>query len=288
MTLELASWIATGERVAIDLPSGRHEIFRRFEGSGPSMTLLHGFPTCSWDWAPLAARLRGEFRVLAFDFLGFGDSDKPRAHRYDLIEQADLVEAMWADAGIDDTMIVAHDYGVSVTKELLARHAEGRLRTRLRSVVLLNGILYEELHRPVMIQRLLLNPVTGPLVTRLVRERAFRKSFATVFSPDHPLEPADAHQHWEAVTRRDGTRIYNRLIRYLADGRQHAARWRAALHGTPVPCRFIWGMQDPVTGPPMLVELRRNLPTADIHELASIGHYPQLEAPDVVARSILA
>ena len=287
--LNLDAWIATGERVSIRLESAPRpfDIFRRSEGDGPSVTLLHGFPTSSWDWARVTRRLRSDFRLLAFDFLGFGDSDKPRDHRYDLVEQADLTEAIWSAAGERESIVIAHDYGVSVAKELLARHEEGRLRTRLRGVVLLNGILYEELHRPLLIQRLLLNPVSGPLVTRLVRERDFARSFASVFSREHPIDPAESHQHWRAVSRRDGTRIYDRLIQYIGDGRRHAPRWRAALHGTSVPCRFVWGLQDPVTGPPMITELRRNLPRAQVLELGSVGHYPQLEAPDEVARAVV-
>jgi pimeloyl-ACP methyl ester carboxylesterase len=287
--LQLDEWIATGERVPIRLESWSRpfEIFRRSEGEGPLITMLHGFPTSSWDWARVTGRLRRQHRVLAFDFLGFGDSDKPRGHRYDLLEQADLTEAIWSASGEQESIVIAHDYGVSVARELLARHAEGRLRTRLRGVILLNGILYEELHRPLVIQRLLLNPVLGPLVTRLVRERDFARSFASVFSREHPLDPAECHQHWQAVACRDGTRIYDRLIRYIADGRRRSPRWRAALHGTSVPCRFVWGLQDQVTGRPMIAELRRNLPRAHILELESVGHYPQIEDPDEVARAAL-
>ncbi len=41
------------------------------EGEGPLLLLLHGFPTCSYDWRQLIELLPGR-RILAFDFLGFG------------------------------------------------------------------------------------------------------------------------------------------------------------------------------------------------------------------------
>lgn len=285
--LDLESWIASGARVPVLLGARTFEIFRRTAGAGPSMTMLHGFPTSSWDWAKVTPQLQGEARLLAFDFLGYGASDKPRDHRYDLMEQADLVEAMWAAEGIEETAVVAHDYGVSVTKELLARHAAGTLRTRLRSVVMLNGILYEELHRPLVLQRMLLNRMLGPILTRLFSERDFARSFKAIFSAEHPLDPEECRAHWRAISRNDGTRIYDRLIRFLLDGRVHAARWRETLHATTVPCRFVWGLQDQVTGRAMIDELRRHRPGADVHEIADAGHYPHLEVPDVVARAIL-
>jgi pimeloyl-ACP methyl ester carboxylesterase len=193
---------------------------------------------------------------------------------------------MWAASSVTETIIVAHDYGVSVAKELLARAHEGKLRTRLRGGVLLNGILYEELHRPLAIQRLLLNPLTGPLVTRLVRERDFARSFASVFSKAHPLDPADSKQHWQAVSRHAGTRIYDRIIRYITDGRRHAPRWRTTLRETTVPLWFVWGAEDPVTGMSMIEELRRERPDVRVTELTTVGHYPQLEVPDEIVRAI--
>jgi pimeloyl-ACP methyl ester carboxylesterase len=285
--MDLASWIASGERVPVELASGRFEIFRRLDGAGRTLTMLHGFPTSSWDWAPVHAHLHPDFRILAFDFLGFGDSDKPRKHRYSLLEQADIVEAMWDAAGIRETILVAHDYGVSVTKELLARELEGRLRVRLRGVVLSNGILYEAAHRPLRIQKLLANRVLGPIATRLVRERDFTRDFSSVFSVAHPLDAAEAAQHWRAISQRDGTRIYDRLAQYLREGHIQSNRWRAALHGTTVPVRYVWGLEDPVTGLPMLDELRRLVPTANIVELDGIGHYPQLEVPGRYAAAIV-
>ena len=64
------------------------------------------------------------------DFLGFGASDKPADHDYSLLEQADLVEALWAQEGVDETALVAHDYAVSVAQELLARARRGRAARR--------------------------------------------------------------------------------------------------------------------------------------------------------------
>ncbi len=85
---------------------------------------MHGFPSSSHDWAKLAPALAERHSLLLFDFLGFGASEKPAEHDYSLLEQADLVEALWAREGITSTVVVAHDYAVSVAEELLARRRE--------------------------------------------------------------------------------------------------------------------------------------------------------------------
>ena len=124
------------------------EIFVRRIGTGSTVTMLHGFPSSSHDWASVAPPLAERHALLLPDFLGFGASDKPAEHDYTLHEQADLVEALWEREGVNSTAVVAHDYAVSVTQELLARRAEGTLDTDLAAVHLLNGGLYPELHRP--------------------------------------------------------------------------------------------------------------------------------------------
>ncbi|MBZ0302433.1 MAG: alpha/beta fold hydrolase, partial [Anaerolineae bacterium] len=52
-------------------------IFVRIEGKGPPLLVLHGFPTASYDYARLLPLLTDQYRVVLFDFLGFGFSDKP-------------------------------------------------------------------------------------------------------------------------------------------------------------------------------------------------------------------
>lgn len=51
----------------------------RVEGQGASLLLLHGGSMWADTWwdAGHADELGGEFRVIAVDFLGHGDSDKP-------------------------------------------------------------------------------------------------------------------------------------------------------------------------------------------------------------------
>ncbi len=129
------------------------------------MTLLHGFPSSSHDWAKIAPQLSADHALLMPDLLGHGASDKPADHDYSILEQADLVEALWARERIDRTVIVAHDYSVTVTQELLARRAENALNVELVAVHLLNGGLYPDLHRPQPVQTALADPEQGPQIS---------------------------------------------------------------------------------------------------------------------------
>jgi len=289
----LEEWFAGGERVPVTLPAApdgsarQYSIFRRVEGEGRWLTFLHGFPTCSWDWAPVCDMLSSQFRLLMPDFLGYGDSDKPRGHLYTVAEQADIVEALWRESGIAETGIVAHDFGDTVALELLAREREGRLSARITRVLMLNGGIYVTAARPLRIQRLLLKPGIGPALSLLLNERMFSRSFASIFSPAHPISPVDLRQHWAAIRRRGGQRNYHRLIQYITERHRYCSRWEGALEADAVPLRFLWGMVDPVSGSHVAAHLRQRLPQADIMELRDVGHYPQLEVPEIVAAQVI-
>ena len=84
--------------------------------------LIHGFPSASWDWHGLWAPLAERFRLIAPDMIGFGFSAKPRGWGYSIHDQADLHAALCARLGVSEVHVLAHDYGVSVAQELLARH----------------------------------------------------------------------------------------------------------------------------------------------------------------------
>jgi pimeloyl-ACP methyl ester carboxylesterase len=280
----IAEWFDGGRREPVRLPDGTtRQVFVRVEGpaDGRWLTLLHGFPTCSYDWQPIVRPLTAAgHRLLMFDFLGFGDSDKPRAP-YSYADQIAIVTALWDARGIDRTSVVAHDYGVSVAQELLASHGQ-----RLARVAFLNGGLYSHLHRPIAIQRALRAPLVGAIVARLANERSFAASMRGIFSDAHQPTDAALHELWLGVARRDGQRNYHRLIRYIDERRTYADRWAGALERTDRPLLFVWGDADPISGAHMVAEVRRRVPRARVESRADIGHYPQLEDPAWVAEAL--
>jgi pimeloyl-ACP methyl ester carboxylesterase len=272
--------------VRLSFAGAEWTVFRARLGTGPAMTLLHGFPSSSHDWAKAAPQLAARHTLLAPDFLGFGASEKPADHDYSLHEQADLIEALWAAEGVDETVLVAHDYGVSVAQELLARAGEGSLRVELREAHFMNGGLYPELHRPQPLQTALLDPEQGPQISQLVTEELFIAGLGPTFAPGYDAA-ADSADIWAATSNAGGERIGHLLIRYISDRERHGERWRRALERTAVPLGFVWGMLDPVSGSHMAERIRERLPGAPFMAMDDVAHWPPLEAPQRVAAALL-
>jgi pimeloyl-ACP methyl ester carboxylesterase len=273
---------------AVPIQSGGLAIAGHDVGSGRPVTFLHGYPSSSLDFEPTLRHLGPGWRGLAVDFPGFGASAKPPGHAYSIHAAADSVEAMWRVTGVTDTVLVAHDYGVSVGQELLARRRDGTLPVELTATVWSNGGLYPELHRPTVGQQMLLDPEHGAEVAAAIDEALFAASLRITWGTRMEMSDGLIHEIWESMARDGGTRIAHELLHYIADRRRHEVRWRDALEQCDLPMRFVWGDLDPVSGAHMIEAVEARIPSAVVTRFGDVGHWPPLEAPDEVAAAITA
>lgn len=269
-----------------------HRIFYQHGGTGPVLVLLHGFPTASWDWHKVWPLLTAHYQVLAFDFIGFGFSDKPRQYNYTLMDQADLTEAFLQDQGIHEYHLLAHDYGDTVAQELLARHYErvhggGSPGPELLSLCLLNGGLFPSLHHPRPIQTALAGRL-GFLLTPFLTKAKLRRNFQVIFGPDTQPSEQEIDEFYQLIEHQNGKYLFHRLIRYMKEREIHEERWGSATCLGQLPQRLINGGHDPVSGR-HLAEFYENVVTdPDVVLLENIGHYPQTEAPEAVVAAFMA
>ena len=115
------AWFAGGERIGYD-PKARAivaaqeaplKIFLRREGDlAHAVAFLPGYPDGSFGWAKVRRHLpnAAEMPKLFVDYVGMGDSDKPKDYAYSTAERTDLVEAIWRDLSVQSTTLVAFDF----------------------------------------------------------------------------------------------------------------------------------------------------------------------------------
>ncbi len=278
LTPNVERWRAAG---SFEEVAGRRLYVQRREGDGPLLLFLHGFPSSSYDWRELLA-LRPHRAALAFDFLGFGLSDKPADHVYTLAWQADAAEELVQRAGSPPVYVVAHDMGTSVATELFARELRGNGALDIRGALLFNGSILLDRASPTVGQKLLRSRL-GPLFARLTNERSFRLQFGQIFSDAHPLTRAEADDQWSLLAHGGGHRIGHLLVNYMAERERFVERWHGAFRDWPGRLSLTWGLEDPVATTAVLDGLRELRPGVPVRELAGIGHYPQLERPDLIA-----
>jgi len=274
-------WIDQGETL---ITRRGHRIAFRRRGQGPTVLLLHGFPTWSYDYAEVATDLASDHDVITLDFLGYGASDKPNPYDYSVAESADTVEDLAAHLGLDAVRLVVHDYGGIVGQELLDRALADELGFSISSLVVLNfGIVFSA-YRPTRLQKLLILPVIGKLLARRITANRFRSALDAVRGS--PLTDAEFDNLWHGVARHDGHKLAHLLIRYNAERVAHHRRWERALADWDGPLQLVWGLDDPVSGRHVLEQATAVLPRAQVTELDGVGHFPQSEAPQAVAAAV--
>lgn len=260
-----------------------YPIFYHLSGNENEILLcLHGFPTSSRDYHKIWNKLAENFSVLAFDMLGYGFSAKPLDFDYTTFKQVDVLQALLENLKIKKIHILAHDYGNTITQELLARSEEKRLSFTIESICFLNGALFPETHRPILAQKILISPL-GFLFGRLISDARFKKSLASIFGENTQPTEAELDEFLQIFKFNDGRGIAHKLIRYMSERRTYRARWVGALEKINAPFRFINGSADKVSGKHLVERFRRVVPRqTDIIELEDIGHFPHFEVPEIV------
>src|SRR5215467_13821473 len=83
---------------------------RDHPGAGPPIILMHGFPDNLHLYDRLVPHLSPPpRRVVLFDFLGWGNSDKPSGYAYTTANQVGDLDAVITQLGLEQVLLVAHD-----------------------------------------------------------------------------------------------------------------------------------------------------------------------------------
>lgn len=287
MSVAVDAWRKRGKY--IDVPEGRVFVVELGPEAGATdetpVLVLHGFPTSSWDFAEVGALVARQRRVVLFDFLGFGLSDKPSDAGYSLFEQADVAVLAARACGIGRAHVWSHDMGTSVATELCARRERGLLPFEMASLVLMNGSVHIEMASLTLGQHLLLSPA-GELFARVSTRRVFGAQMRRIFG--RPVSEEDIDGMWELLAREDGTRRLPAIIQYVHERTRFRRRWIGALERLDVRTLVAWGTKDPVCALAIAEQLAREIRGSELILWDDLGHYPQVEDPAKVAATVNA
>jgi pimeloyl-ACP methyl ester carboxylesterase len=253
----------------------------------PPLLVLHGFPSSSFDFHRVVDRLAADRRVLLFDMLGYGLSDKPDI-AYSVDGQADIATALLGQLGVDRLGLLTHDVGDTVGGELLARNLEGGWDVEITDRTLTNGSIYMELARLSTGQQFLLGladerlPDESPL-----DEAAVVAGVVATFSPGAVVDEMETAAQGQMIAHLDGHLLLPRLIRYVEERRRAEARFTGAIERHPSPLGVVWGRDDPIAVVTMTARLVQARPDVRLQVLDGVGHYPMVEAPERFLDAVL-
>ena len=261
-------------------------------GDEPALVLMHGFPDDSRIYDRIVPVLSPR-RAVAFDFLGYGGSDRPPPGALDRADHVQQLGAVLDELGVETAVLAGHDASGPVAVDY-ALAAPGRVG----QLILLNTYYGHApaLRLPEMI-RLLADPDMTPLADAMLDDPDQRMWLlghtARQFGGD-PLDP-------------DSAGITSVLPQFFGDGDHPDAlpairAWTAALFGDldtqdrriaggqlaglEVPVRLVFGALDRYLSPDLAAHLAGLFPKADLHLVEGASHWPQWDRPEAVSELI--
>jgi pimeloyl-ACP methyl ester carboxylesterase len=169
----------------------------RVGGSGPAVVLIHGYGETGDMWAPLAAELARDHKVIVPDLRGMGLSQRPQAG-YDKKTQGEDIARLLDALKVGKVDVVGHDIGNMVAYAFTASHPD-----RVTKLVLMDAPLpgvgpWEQILKNPLLWHFRFG---GPDMERLVagRERIYLDRFWNEFSADPKNFDEASRQHYAAL-----------------------------------------------------------------------------------------
>jgi pimeloyl-ACP methyl ester carboxylesterase len=250
------------------------------EKDKPVLLILHGYPSSSYDYHAVLSKFSNKFRVIIHDHLGFGFSDKPLNYSYTLVDQTSVILKFWEQLNIKTGHILAHDYGTSIATEILARVSEGFKKIKFNSVTLTNGSVHIELAQLRTMQKLLKNPIIGPLIARLGTRQIFISNMRNIWYDKQKVNENELDDLWKLLTMNNGKKVLSKITLYIDERYKNWDRWIGAWSSTRIPAHILWAKNDPVAIPEIAKALFNDNQNARLTMLDQLGHYPMLEDPE--------
>jgi len=263
---------------------GDVEVFYREVGEkdAPVLLLLHGFPSASHMFRNLMPLLASEYRLIAPDLPGFGNTQAPSRGQFDYTfdNLYKVVEGFTEALGLKRYALYIFDYGAPIGLRLAAANPE-----KVTALISQNGNAYLEgfsdqwdpwqayWRDPSPANREACRPSLSP---KTIREW----QYGTGSDPEK-LSPDGYNLDIFYMSRPGAEEIQLDLI---LDYRSNVAAYpafQAYLRKHQPPLLAVWGKHDPAFIPPGAQAFRKDIPSAEVH-LLDAGHFAlETHAPEV-------
>ena len=264
----------------LEVPAGRLHYVD--EGRGQPIVMVHGNPTWSFLYRDLIKRLRGDYRCMAVDHLGFGLSDAPKGWSYLPQDHAANLAALIEELGLKDITLVVQDWGGPIGLSYAVAHPENVTR-----LVILNTWAWPVNRDPYYIA--FSGLMGGPLGRALIRRYNFFAAtvMPLLFGDRSKLTEAARRQYLKALPTpedREGCAVLPREI--IGSTPWLEELWAGVPSLQSKPALIVWGMKDRAFRAKELRRWESAFPTAWTLLLSAVGHFVQEEAPDDLARAV--
>ena len=265
------------------------EVFYRESGDprAPVLVLLHGFPTSSHMFRNLIPALSNSYRIIAPDYIGFGQSAMPSLDEfpYTFAALTEITSGLLDHLGVNRFAMYVQDYGAPVGWRLALQGPQ-----RITGIITQNGNAYTEGFVKPFWDGLFgyanapSQKTEAPVRTALTLEVTRWQYLNGVADPS--LVSPDNWVHDQALLDRPGNdEIQLKLFRDYPTNVDLYPAVHQYFRDSQVPLLAVWGANDEIFGPEGARAFRRDLPQAEIHLIES-GHFALESHLEVITERI--
>jgi pimeloyl-ACP methyl ester carboxylesterase len=243
-------------------------------GTGPETILcVHGLGGTKASFLPTVNALAEQYRVVAMDLPGFGESDKPIGAPYDAVWFAESVFATMDALGIESAHVAGNSMGgrVAIEAGLTDRDRIGGLVLLSPALAWLRQRRWAPVIRALRPELGLLQPAPRPIVEAMVRR--------LVPAGNGGWTAAGVDEFLRSYLTRSGRAAFYAAARniYLDEPHGDDGFW-TRLKSLESDSLFVWGRHDVLVPIGFMKHVEKALPGARHVEL-NCGHVPQVERP---------
>ncbi|MCW5964391.1 MAG: alpha/beta hydrolase [Bryobacterales bacterium] len=254
---------------------GEVEVFYREAGPADAsvLLLLHGFPSASHMFRDLIPELAEQYRVIAPDLPGFGQTKTPLRgdFTYSFDSLAEVIDGFVDALGLRRYAMYIFDYGAPTGLRLAMKHPE-----RVTAIISQNGNAYVDGFSDEWgaWQAYWQDPsATNREACRASLSPATIRNWQYGTGADPELLSPDGYELDIAYMTRPGAEEIQ--LDLILDYRSNVALYpafQAYFRAHRPPLMAVWGRHDPAFVPAGAFAYRRDLPDAEIH-LLDTGHF---------------
>lgn len=249
-------------------------------GSGPPVIFCHGLAGNVGHWFRNLGPLTAVAHVYAFDWPGFGLSDRPPEGRMDPAFQVRVLEGFLDAMNLERVTLVGHSLGGHWTSAFALAHPDrvARLVAVDSAAMTLAPPLYRLPLRMLGVRRAFENYARAD-----DPEAAQRALWREALLDREQITPEFLEAVSDYDTMGDPTAVPYTVGAYRGVLR---ASLRASLHRIRAPTLIVWGAQDRATPVDQGLLLARTLPDARLLLFEDCGHVPFIQEPDRFDRAV--
>jgi pimeloyl-ACP methyl ester carboxylesterase len=251
------------------------------QGEGEPVVLLHGTPAHSIIWRKVVPALRAAgHRVIAYDLLGYGASERPVGRDTSVTAQAALLPQLLAALGVARCTVAGHDIGGAIAQLVALDRPD-----LVRRLALLDTVSYDSWPSETWQRIIAAHPGGFGALPDAEYEALVRGQLAmTVTRPERMSGPVLASYLAPLRGTVERASFFAHQVAHYdsAPTRQAAGR----LGELSMPVRLIWGAEDAWQPVSYAHRLAADIPHTQLRVIAGAGHFVTEDAPGQVAAEL--